>query len=50
MPLEIDLIWQKKFRLAFLLYGLGHYGAIIFFISYIYGNSVGFDTIQVILH
>lgn len=50
MPLEIKLIWQKKFGLAALLYGLARYGTMIFLISSIYNYMGEFQTIQVILH
>jgi hypothetical protein len=50
MSLEVNLIWQKKFRLAVLLYVLARYGEIIVLITNIYAVIVGFDTIQVILH
>jgi Family of unknown function (DUF6533) len=50
MALEINLIWQRKFRLAVLLYGLARYGAIIFFILAISVDFADFDTIQVIPH
>lgn len=50
LQLEIELIWRKGVTLAAVLYGMAHYGAIVFFILNIYVDSTDFSTIQVIFY